>query len=418
MWNRPSLEPRLLLALPLLAEAFLGPAGGDAGVRRIAGAAGIAALALCRYEPLLGVALGAWAAGCAAFAWRGGGRRRAVRWLTAVALVVFGLAVLEVAARLKDGAPVGPDPLGEFLQPGADETPVWTGKGPDEEPIANPIVFNAPPLGPPMHDVEHALEKPAGVRRVLVLGDSFVEGVQVPTDALFHRRLEAALDRDGRRVECVAGAHSGWGQAETLEHLREVGLAYAPDLVLVEFLPNNDVSDNLPRLRHAVQVDDVRASWAVPLQLDAGHKGLAGVKLLAGVLDTAWRRVVGSGDSLRDQVYREHPTRRPDDWAEAWARTEALLGELDQAARAGGARLGVVIFPAPKELLSPQPYPAARVRAVCEAQEIPVLDLTPTFAASEWLPAYLPEDHHWAALGHARAAEATAAWVEAQGLLP
>ena len=103
---------------------------------------------------------------------------------------------------------------------------------------------------------------------VLVLGDSFVEGVHVPTDALFHRRLGAALDRPDRPVEAISLSRSGWGQAEELAQLRDVGVRYAPDLVLVEFLPLNDVRDNWPELEHLAEGEIARASWARPLEHD------------------------------------------------------------------------------------------------------------------------------------------------------
>ena len=419
--NRPSMEPRLLLALPLVYEAVRGPSGADAGVRRIAGAIGIAVFALCRYQPLWGVLLGGWVVGCAGFALRGGGRRRALRLGAPLAIALLGTVALDLGLRLTGRVgPAPPSPTGDALFDPA-RVPVWTGVGPDGEAIENPIHWNDPPLGIPMHDVDRALEKPAGVQRVVVLGDSFVEGVHVPIDALFHRQLEVALDRPERQVECVSQAHSGWGQLEELAQLREVGLRYAPDLVLVEFLPFNDVRDNSAELEHAVEAELVRASWARPLQLDAARKGLAGVAKLAELLDRLWRRVVaGDADWLEAQVYRERPTRVPELWAAAWTRTEHLLLELRAEAQNADARLGVVIFPSQAELDSELGlgYPARRIRAFCEANRIPVLDLTPVFAADpDRRRAYLKYDKHWSTLGHARAAAATATWIEEAGLL-
>lgn len=40
------------------------------------------------------------------------------------------------------------------------------------------------------HDVEHALVKSHGVYRILVLGDSYIEGLQVPIEQNFVRQLE------------------------------------------------------------------------------------------------------------------------------------------------------------------------------------------------------------------------------------
>ena len=58
------------------------------------------------------------------------------------------------------------------------------------------------------------------------------------------------------------------------------------------------------------------------------------------------------------------------------------------------------------------------MRTLCEAHGIPVLDLTPGFAADpDHARAYLQRNAHWSVHGHARAAAATAAWVEANDLL-
>jgi len=419
--NRPSMEPRLLLALPLIYEAVRGPTGADAAVRRIAGAIGVGVFALCRYEPLWGVLLGAWTAGCAGFALRGGGRRRALRLAVPLAVALLGVGGLDVGVRLMGRVgPAPPSPTGDTLFD-PDAAPVWRGTGPDGEQIANPIHWNDPPQGIPMHDVDHALEKPAGVRRVVVLGDSFVEGLHVPIEALFHSQLQAALDRPQRRVEALSQAHSGWGQADELRQLREVGLAYAPDLVLVGFLPLNDVRNNSAELEHAANAEIARSSWARPLELDAARKRLVGIAKLAHTADVLWQLATrGSADSLDFQVYREQPTRLPDAWAAAWTRTEHLLLELRAESQGAGARFGVVIFPGLAEL-DPElslDYPARRIRAFCEANQIPVLDLTPVFAADpDHRRAYLGGDKHWSTLGHARAAAATAAWIEEVGLL-
>src|SRR5262249_3945282 len=84
------------------------------------------------------------------------------------------------------------------------------------------------------HDRDHAREKPAGAWRAVVLGDSFVEGVQVPEEALFHGVLEAELARvSSGSVETIAIAEAGWGQAEERKAFREKGAKYAPDVVIL-----------------------------------------------------------------------------------------------------------------------------------------------------------------------------------------
>ena len=64
-----------------------------------------------------------------------------------------------------------------------------------------------------MRDREHAVGKEAGVFRILVLGDSFMEAFQVPFEASLPSLLEQALgQRTGKRVEVVNAGVSGWGR--------------------------------------------------------------------------------------------------------------------------------------------------------------------------------------------------------------
>jgi len=97
-------------------------------------------------------------------------------------------------------------------------------------------------------DRDYAIEKPESTYRVLVLGDSYVQGMEVPLDSTFHKRLErafAARARPGRRVEVMALGRGGFGTTDELLTYRRWGRAYDPDLVLLVFVLN-DWADNVP----------------------------------------------------------------------------------------------------------------------------------------------------------------------------
>jgi len=93
-------------------------------------------------------------------------------------------------------------------------------------------------------DQEYAQEKPAGVYRILVLGDSFTEGLRVPMDAAFHSILEENLNAAGKRVEVINAGVAGWGTDQELLFYQEVGRDYQPDMVLLAFFPGNDIMNN------------------------------------------------------------------------------------------------------------------------------------------------------------------------------
>jgi lysophospholipase L1-like esterase len=95
-----------------------------------------------------------------------------------------------------------------------------------------------------LRDVERAgYDKPAGVFRILLLGDSYVEGLRVPLEQTFGKVLEAELNTSapaGQRYEVVNAGVSGWGTDQQLLWLRTEGAKYQPDLVLLSFFPGND----------------------------------------------------------------------------------------------------------------------------------------------------------------------------------
>jgi lysophospholipase L1-like esterase len=85
-------------------------------------------------------------------------------------------------------------------------------------------------------DVEHAVAKPPGVYRIVVLGDSVAMGLHVDDSAaIFPRVLEQILNQRGRRTEVINLAVSGYNAQQEVETLKEKGLQYQPDLVLVAY---------------------------------------------------------------------------------------------------------------------------------------------------------------------------------------
>ena len=89
---------------------------------------------------------------------------------------------------------------------------------------------------------EAAPQPPAGVTRVLVLGDSFAFGYVVEDEESFPRRLETRWRAEGRTVEVLNAAVPGYSADHHLVYLRTRGLALEPDLVLVA-LCENDIDD-------------------------------------------------------------------------------------------------------------------------------------------------------------------------------
>jgi hypothetical protein len=96
-------------------------------------------------------------------------------------------------------------------------------------------------------DVDWSHQKPDGVFRVAVLGDSYVEAFQVESSKTFLKIAEEQLNSMGpERFEFMNFGRSGFTQTEELIVLEDEVLGFSPDMVMVFFLPANDIEDVLP----------------------------------------------------------------------------------------------------------------------------------------------------------------------------
>ncbi len=114
----------------------------------------------------------------------------------------------------------------------------------DYEPIAGTKVhveFNSQGF----RDVEHPVEKPPGVKRIVLIGDSFSESAQVNMADTFYRQLENFLNVSGQeKWEIINLGVGDFGTAQQWLALTEIGLKYSPDLVLHQIFPLNDICNN------------------------------------------------------------------------------------------------------------------------------------------------------------------------------
>jgi len=273
------------------------------------------------------------------------------------------------------------------------------------------------------NDIEHAVARLSGItRRIVALGDSFVVGV-VPQRFNFLSQLRAALGADATDV-----INLGIAATEPRDYLAILvneGLAYAPDLVLVNVFVGNDFEQSARRPYEFSYVATlVRAAWryARAGPLPAAGSGasvadyrddeptLARDRFLEIEVDRSWvydtrddrlrvavERVAGALRSMRDVTAARGAelvvVLIPDE-----AQVHAALQE--EVARASGRPRADLDFTQPNRLLA----------ASLDADRIRVIDLLPTFrerGASMRL--YKPQDTHWNIAGNALAAETIAA---------
>ncbi len=101
-------------------------------------------------------------------------------------------------------------------------------------------------------DNDYDLQKSPDTYRIVLIGDSYVEAVQVPLMASFHKRLETYLNEVASRgldtkFEVIALGNSGTGQMAHHEVVRKAVKKYSPDMILVT-LCSNDFCDDDPEL--------------------------------------------------------------------------------------------------------------------------------------------------------------------------
>jgi len=99
-----------------------------------------------------------------------------------------------------------------------------------------------------LRDREHTEEKPDGVYRIAVLGDSYAEAIHVDMKDTFWSGLERNLGKcpifNDYQIEVINLGVSGYSTAQELITLRRHVWKYSPDMVLLAFFQGNDVEDN------------------------------------------------------------------------------------------------------------------------------------------------------------------------------
>lgn len=107
-------------------------------------------------------------------------------------------------------------------------------------------------------DRDFPFEKPPGVRRIAVFGDSYLLGYEASYADMATTQLERALEAAKCPVEVLNFAVSGFGTAEMLKTLEKNGLRYEPDVVLFQWHhtdPDDNLRANLYELRGGVLME-------------------------------------------------------------------------------------------------------------------------------------------------------------------
>lgn len=192
------------------------------------------------------------------------------------------------------------------------------------------------------------LERAPGIRRVVLLGDSVAFGTGVADDETFAARLASP------GVETINLAVPGYGIDQSLLRLEQEGLAYHPDVVVLNLCVENDLADNM--LRAYLYDDRVPKPYFTlegeGLVLHDAHLRLGPRRWLATRLSESsalYRWLVRPGA-------RGGPRPEPTHWAElretalrddvaVHRLSAALLRRLQGDVESVGARLVIAVHP-------------------------------------------------------------------------
>jgi hypothetical protein len=136
---------------------------------------------------------------------------------------------------------------------------------------------------------------------VLLLGDSQVEAMALPFDAIPERLLESALQERGRQVRVFSVGAGGYGQDQELLALEEYFRTYRADLVVLWQTQSNDIWNNLFKT-HMVNRNPKPTFWLDPESRLQGPSEQLGESIGDSpfVLTAIWNRVFGLPRRDRD----------------------------------------------------------------------------------------------------------------------
>jgi HEAT repeat protein len=209
-----------------------------------------------------------------------------------------------------------------------------------------------------LRDRTRSREKPDGVWRVAVLGDSVTLGAEVRPDEAYPRLLESRLRVVGRRIEVMSVALWGWSTRQERTAWQRIARRYHPDQAILGVCLNDipELQNNLAR----------PPRWLARL-----YQRSAVARLL---VDAQTREI----DSV-ERLFKEPDAPRV---KEALGRFFEEVRGLRREVEADGAMLAVIVFPFrfQVEPAPPPPVVQERIAEFCRSEGLRCLDMLPALS--------------------------------------
>lgn len=254
---------------------------------------------------------------------------------------------------------------------------------------------------------EYAIEKPKGVTRIVVLGDSFTFGEEVEDHETFSFHLQQLIPNS---EVLNLGVH-GYGHDQMLLYLKEAGISYRPDIVLLGFMPD-DMERNVLSFR----------DYAKP------HFGLGsgGLELLTGPIPRPeetlaaekWRSKFKDLLTMARSRYEWRSGKTSTITREL---TWALLDEMKTTAESAGAKAAFAYLPVYGEIPRVDDGMTFRERAFfdyCKKRGAVCPYIQPAFREKAKQGQKFKVEGHWGSVEHRIAAVGLKSELAAKGLVP
>ena len=303
--------------------------------------------------------------------------------------------------------------------------------------------------------LEHQIQKPDGVFRILVLGDSYMEAYTVEFEQSFAYRLQLNAKNAGYDVEVINMGVGGYGTLQEYLVFEQFGKQYSPDLVLLAFYTMNDLRDNsleLSNLDTHPHLDSKQPDqWQIIpadfeliqqrfLEAEKRYKTKASNWTRQSALYQLIKRIRSQPKQTKYEILGSnaigvsHCQDQPA-YSRAWITTERILTRLKNQVEKIGSELIVFTVPAimevdPDHMLQALSFTTnpemfcleqapgnLHLSQILSKLDVELIDLLPDFRKNfreHDVQLFPLDDGHWNAAGHALAAQRILSELEQQ----
>jgi len=279
-------------------------------------------------------------------------------------------------------------------------------------------------------DTEFPVNKPDGVFRILVAGDSFTYGIGVEAGETYPKIMEKILnekrpDQD-LKYEVFNLGIPDIGTFEELEIIR-YGMKYNPDLILLGLLVENrwaergnDLCDNF---RYGGRLKNGKLSESNPPP-DSGFnskliQSLNSLhRLLINHSEFYFLLMTHKGGSLRKRLVRLRGNQNQERLNAAWGITREALKKIRAIVQERNLPLVVLSIPFSDDFEIPDAGLRDELVKLGRESGVNIFDLSEALRQNKGDDLYYQADGHWRPLGHRLLAEAAVDYLVANNFVP